>query len=195
VSDNELIEKIRSMSPEEQEGVIHKIEQNAYEYERFYGGCGRSALRALQEGFGIGDGEVFKAATPFSGGAHNNELCGALVGAIMAIGLVYASGEFEQGKDEDRPLAVKSPVYERAGEQANKLCDLFREEFGGLKCRDVMQKLHGKVWNIQVREERAEFVQPRLHDTCGEVAKKAARFAAEVILEKHTEDSDWALSR
>lgn len=195
MSDKKQLEKIRGMSPEEQEGVIRKIEQSAYEYEWLYGGCGRSTLRALQEGLGIDDGETFRAATPFSGGAHNNELCGALVGAIMAIGLVYASGEFEQGKVEDRPLGVKSPVYERAGEQANKLCDRFREEFGGLNCRDVMQKLHGKVWNLQNPEERAEYVQPRLHDKCGEVAQKTARLAAGVILEKHTEDSGWALSR
>ncbi len=195
MSDKKQLEKIRGMSPEEQEQVIHKIEQSAYEYEWLYGGCGRSTLRALQEGLGIDDGETFRAATPFSGGAHNNELCGALAGGIMAIGLVYASGEFEQGKVEDRPLSVKSPVYERAGERANKLCDRFREEFGGLRCRDVMQKLHGKVWNLQNPEERAEYVQPRLHDKCGEVAQKTARFAAEVILEKSPGDSDWVLSR
>ena len=195
MSDNKQLEKIRGMSPEEQEQVIQKIEQSAYEYEWFYGGCGRSTLRALQEGFDIGDGDTFRAVTPFSGGVHNNELCGALVGGTMAVGLVYASGEFEQGKVEERPLAIKSPVYERAGERANKLCDRFREEFGGLKCRDVMHKLHGRVWNLQVPEERAEFVQPRLHDTCGEVAKKAARLAAEVILEESLTDSSWVLSR
>ncbi len=100
-----------------------------------------------------------------------------------------------RGKVEERPVGVKSPVYERAGEQANKLCDHFREEFGGLNCRDVMQKLHGKVWNLQNPEERAEYVQPRLHDKCGEVAQKTARLAAEVILEKSPEGSDWVLSR
>ena len=184
MSDKKQLEKIKRMSPEEQEQVIQKIEQSAYEYEWLYGGCGRSTLRALQEGLGIGDGETFRGITPFSGGAHNNELCGALSGGMMAIGLVYASGEFEKGTAEERPLAVKSPAYEKAGEQANKLCDRFREEFGGLKCRDVMYKLHGKVWNLRVPEERAEYVQPHLHDKCGLVTKKAARLAAEVILEE-----------
>ena len=195
MSDKSLLEEIRAMSPEKQEQVIRTIEESAYRYEWLYGGCGRSTLRALQEGLGIDDGETFRAATPFSGGAHNNELCGALAGGLMAIGLVYASGEFEQGEVEERPLAVKSPVYEKVGERANMLCDRFREEFGGLRCRDVMDKLHGKVWNLQNFEERAEYVQPRIHDTCGEVAKKTARLVSEVILDDSTTRSAWVLSQ
>lgn len=185
MSDSKLLGKIRWMSAEEQEQIIRNIEQSACEYEKLYGGCARSTLRALQEHLGIGHDEAFRAATPFSGGTgRSGELCGALIGGVMAIGLVYAAGEFEHGKAESRPLAVKSPPYERAGERTIKLCDRFREEFGSLRCRDVMKKVFGKVWDLREPEARAEFLQPRLHDRCGEVTKKSARLAAEVILEK-----------
>lgn len=62
MSDKKQLEKIRGMSLEKQ--VIRKIEQSAYEYEWLYGGCGRSTLRALQEGLGIDDGDTFRAQPP-----------------------------------------------------------------------------------------------------------------------------------
>jgi len=173
------------MSAEEQEQIIRKIEQSANEYEKLYGGCARCTLGALQKHLGIGSGEVFRAATPFAAGTgRSGELCGALIGGIMAIGLVYAAEEFEDGDAESRPLASNSPPYQQAMEHTIKLCDRFREEFGGFRCLDIMKKVFGKAWNLRDDEARAEFRQPRIHDRCGEVTGKGARLAAEVILEK-----------
>lgn len=183
--DSKQLEQIRGMSAEEQEQTICKIEESAYEYEKLYGGCARATLRALQEYLGIGDGEAFRAATPFAAGTgRSGELCGALIGGIMAIGLVYAAEEFEDGEAESRPLALKSPPYQRAMEHTIKLCDRFREEFGSFRCLDIMKTVFGKAWNLRDDEARAEFLQPRIHDRCGEVTGKSARLAAEVILEK-----------
>jgi C_GCAxxG_C_C family probable redox protein len=178
------IEKIRRMGIEEKESTILSIEKSASEYERLYGGCARSTLRALQEHLGIGSNDTFRAATPFSGGTgRSGEVCGALVGAIMAIGLVYADGEFEEGKPESRPLCVRSSHYEKTMERTIKLCDQFRGEFGGLKCPDVMSKLFGKVWDLRDPEMRVQYSQPSIHDRCGEVTGKTARLVATLILE------------
>lgn len=185
MSDSKLLEQIRGMSAEKQEQIIRKIEQSAYEYEQLYGGCARCTLHALQEHLGIGDREIFAASTPFAAGiGRNGELCGALIGGIIAIGLVEAPREFEQGEAESRPLCLTSPAYVKAGEQTIKLCDRFREEFGSLTCRDVMKKVFGKAWNLRDAEVRAEFLQARIHDRCGEVTGRSARLAVEVILEK-----------
>src|SRR4030042_5502233 len=62
-------------------------------------GCSQAVLAALQEGLSIGDTQSLKAATAFAGGmARRGESCGALVGALMALGL-------EEGRDrlEDLP--------------------------------------------------------------------------------------------
>ena len=180
---NDRINQIMQMSIEEKESTILSIEKSACEYERLYGGCARSTLRALQEHLGIGNNDTFRAATPFSGGTgRSGEVCGALVGAIMAIGLIYADDEFEEGKPESRPLCVKSSHYEKTMERTIKLCDQFRQEFGGLKCPDVMNKLFGKIWDLRDPEMRAQCSQPSIHDRCGEVTGKAARLAATLIL-------------
>ena len=52
------------------------------------GGCSQSVLQALQEAFGIGNLESFKSATVLSGGLRRGETCGAIIGALMGLGLV-----------------------------------------------------------------------------------------------------------
>ena len=45
-------------------------------------------LLSLQEEFGLGDIQSFKAATVLTGGVvRRGETCGALLGALMALGL------------------------------------------------------------------------------------------------------------
>jgi C_GCAxxG_C_C family probable redox protein len=183
MSHSKLLEKIGKMSDLEKKQIIQKIGQSADEYEKLYGGCARNTLRALQEHLGIGGSDVLKAATPFAAGTcRGEELCAALIGGIMAIGLAYASGEPEQGDATSRPLCVGSPSYEKSRQLTVKLCQRFSQQFGGLACQDVMNKVFGKSWNLNEPAVRAEFVQPQVHDRCGEVTREAARLAAEVIL-------------
>src|SRR5512143_1490180 len=62
-------------------------------------GCSQAVIAALQEGLNIGDAQSLRAATAFAGGmARRGESCGALVGALMALGL-------EEGREklEDLP--------------------------------------------------------------------------------------------
>ena len=41
---------------------VERAKKKAHKYERDYGGCAQSVLGALQEEFGIGNKESFKAA-------------------------------------------------------------------------------------------------------------------------------------
>ena len=47
---------------------IERVKKKAHEYERDYSGCAQSVLGALQEEFGIGDKDSFKAASVLAGG-------------------------------------------------------------------------------------------------------------------------------
>jgi C_GCAxxG_C_C family probable redox protein len=186
MSESKQLEKIRGMSAAEQAQIIRQIEQSAYEYERRYGGCARCTLGALQDHLGLGDHETFAASTPFGAGiGRNGELCGALIGGLIAIGLAEASrGFIEQGSDETRPLCLKSPPYLKAGALTRKLCDRFREEYGGLTCREVMAKVFGRPIDMKDDKDRAYFIQPWVHDHCADVVKESARLTAEVLMEK-----------
>jgi len=74
---------------------IQRVKKNAHENDR-HSGCSQGVLLALQDDFGHRHPEVFKAATVLSGGvARHGETCGALLGSLMAPGLVVGREKME----------------------------------------------------------------------------------------------------
>ena len=102
------------------------------------------------------DEALRRAATPFGGGiGHTRSTCGALVGAVMALGTVVGR------TDDDK--ARKLCAYERAA----RLHDAFVAEAGSEYCRDLNEQ--GFDW-------------PGLKQHCSRYVEIAARLAAEAIL-------------
>jgi len=175
-----VLEKIRELHPEEKEQLIQKIEQTACENEITFGGCARCLLSAFQQHLGIEDSNAFKAAIPLGAGiARNGQACGGLVGGLMIIGVIFADGKLELAKD--------SATYQETMARSFKLCDRFKEEFGGLTCRDVQKSIFGRYWDLRDPEQQQEFSVLRrdeLHSKCGDVLMvKSARLTAEAIFE------------
>jgi len=104
--------------------------------------------------------------------ALRGETCGAVIGALMALGL--AMGREKPGQDDE---AFKTYVA------ADRLCAEFRKEFGGCNCRDVQQHLFGRTYDLQNMEEVAEFSSSEAGQKCAIPAGKAARIAGMLILE------------
>jgi len=77
-------------------------------------GLPRETCLALGAGFGAGMG-------------REGEVCGALSGGLMILGLRHGRGEAD-------PVALKERVYERAQE----LLAGFRARHGTLRCRDLL---------------------------------------------------------
>ncbi|MEM2533445.1 MAG: C-GCAxxG-C-C family protein [Candidatus Nezhaarchaeales archaeon] len=155
--------------------LIEKIGRAAYYYEKIYHGCSQCVLKALQEHLQLGDGESFKAASAFAGGvARMGEVCGALSGGIMAIGLAYGREKLEDARF--------SPRYAKAMELAVDLYQRFEKEFGSVKCRDIQTFLFGRAFDLKNPVEYEEFVRAGAYEKCPEVVKKAAQLAAELIL-------------
>ncbi len=97
------------------ENLTKKIRRKAHEYDQ-YSGCSQSVLLSLQEGLGVGDLQSFKAATVLSGGvARRGETCGALLGALMALGLVKGREKIEEIE-----------AYVQATAIADEICDDFQ---------------------------------------------------------------------
>jgi len=64
--------------------------------EEFHG-CAQMTLKVLQEVFGLTDVEVFKAASPLSGGiARSGQTCGSLLRALLFIGVVFGRRRLER---------------------------------------------------------------------------------------------------
>ena len=91
------------------ENLIRKIGDLAHYYELVYHGCSQAVLKALQDSLRIGDNLTYKAASAFAAGiARMGEICGALIGGIMAISLAYGRDKLDLKKEEDRQEFIKA---------------------------------------------------------------------------------------
>ncbi|RMF87910.1 MAG: C_GCAxxG_C_C family protein [Nitrospinota bacterium] len=128
----------------------------------------------MQETLSLGDGQVFKAATALAGGvARHGETCGALTGAIMAIGLVVGRERLEDVAQYNAAMAPAEEAYLR-----------FQKEVGHTCCAEIHRLLYGRTYRLHIPEERRAFHEAGGHSAtgCPSVCEKAARIAADIIL-------------
>lgn len=171
------VQEAKEMTEEEKEQLLRTIEQHAHDCEVIYWGCAQAVLDALQRHFNIGGGEVFKSASALAGGVSGtHEVCGALLGGVMAIGLAYGRAKFEVGK-----VCREQLDYLEATTRAAKLCDRFKEKFGSLRCNDIFFSIRGADYKEYPRYNTIENFED--HAKCGDVTGPTARLAAEIILQ------------
>jgi C_GCAxxG_C_C family probable redox protein len=166
-------------------GKIKAIRAKAHANENM-SGCSQAVLAALQEGLEIGDKQSLRAATAFAGGmARRGESCGALVGALMALGL-------EEGREKLEDLPKLQGTIADGYTLSNEFMEKLRKEWDLKKplastlCRDVQQALYGRSWNLADATQRTDFINSGGHgdNGCLKVCGIAAEVAAEMILKK-----------
>ena len=91
-------------------------------------------LAALQCHLHLEDDEAYrgalKASTALAAGiARKGETCGALIGAIMAVGLLIGTEHLD---DFDS--------YIKTMEAVGKIFDKFKSHFGAVKCFEIQEK-------------------------------------------------------
>src|SRR4030042_3885378 len=102
------------------EKLLEEIFEFALEYDMKYFGCTHSVIAALQEKLNVGSRDVLKAGSALAGGvARRGETCGALTGAIMAIGSLIGRERLE---DIERLRSSMEP--------ADRVYTLFKEKIG-----------------------------------------------------------------
>lgn len=151
---------------------LNQLEQTAGDYEELFANCAQGTLLALQEQFDLGDSQTLKAATAMSGIALRGETCGAVMGAMMAIGMVFGREKPEDFAAVQRTISV-----------SRKLCKQFEETFGSCNCRDVQQRIFGRDFKLLDPEDMAAFVKADARKKCRVPVGKAARLAGEIILD------------
>ncbi|MEM4487732.1 MAG: C-GCAxxG-C-C family protein [Desulfurococcaceae archaeon] len=155
---------------------LDKVESYAKELGIKYHGCSQMSLKALQDSLGLEDGGAFKAASALAGGvARGGEVCGALLGALMAVSLVFGRDRLEPAND--------SPKYSKALEVGTKVFDEFKNLYGSVRCRDIQVRLFGRHYDLRNPKEREEFSSSGNRDKCSEVIAVAARIAAKAIID------------
>jgi C_GCAxxG_C_C family probable redox protein len=171
------LQEASHLDPDEKEAYLQRIEADGRETEELNWGCSQVVMDTLQRNLKFGNQEVFMASTGFAGGiAGFRETCGALIGAIMAIGVVYGRKEFKDGK-----VAHEDVGFMETRARANKLCDKFTKRFGSLRCADVRQA----VGRIPLGDEDYLYTLEGVknHSKCGDVTGFTARTTAEIMME------------
>jgi len=83
--------------------------------------CCQSVIMCCAEKFGLTEEQAYRLGAFFGGGFRCEEVCGAVSGAVMGLGLAYG--------DENNRECGKSKEFLEA----------FKQEFGSILCRDIIQ--------------------------------------------------------
>lgn len=159
--------------------ILNDAEAKGFDFERNHHGCAQCVLGALMELFDMKQPDAFKAATGLGGGVGLSieGSCGGLTGGVMAISMCY-------GRELDKiadPEGVRFISYRLA----NQLQERFVQEYGGSICKEIHKKVLGRPYRLSRPEEFEAFLAAGGHEEkCPGVVGKAARWAAEIILEQ-----------
>ena len=93
--------------------------------------CSQSVFTALAPQLGVSEENSMKIACAFGGGIARNQLtCGAVTGALMAIGLKYGKGL----NDDDSKKAL---TYQKS----NLFLEKFKQKHKSISCRELLDNL------------------------------------------------------
>ncbi len=120
------------------------------------------------------DAGAFRAGSALAGGvARMGETCGALTGAIMAVGLAVGRERIEDTEQYRRAMVPAQEVYRR-----------FSEVEGASLCPEIHKIRYGRSFQLTDPEQYQEFLEAGGHSAtgCPDVCAHAAKIAAEVII-------------
>ena len=135
------------------------------------GNCAQSCFAALTEHLGVDADDTLKALTPFPGGiALRGETCGAVVGSLMAIGVMLGRDRLDDQPGMQPSLAA-----------AREFCRSFETKFGGTSCREVLREGLGGEFDLASSDGLAAYVEAGGHRHCSDVVDHSVVTAAKMI--------------
>ncbi|MFB0536429.1 MAG: C-GCAxxG-C-C family protein [Anaerolineae bacterium] len=162
------------MDTEKPQAEMHdRLAQRARDILLESGNCAQTSFAVLQEEFDLDAGEVLRALTPFPGIALRGETCGAVVGCLMALGLVYGRDDLKDWKG----YIVSLP-------SSRRFCARFEEEHGSTSCANVLEVKLGRKYDLADRAQALEYASSGGPEACGDVVASAVEIAAELIKRK-----------
>lgn len=145
--------------------------QQAEEIFRHGYNCAQSVLSVFSKEFGLNRDTGLKLASPFGAGiSYMQETCGAVTGALMAIGLKYGKGE--NGTDQD-----KMHTYNLS----RQFIAEFKKKHGTVCCRELLDELDMSTPEGMAKIRELDLFRLR----CSKFVKDAVEIA-ERIIETHT---------
>jgi C_GCAxxG_C_C family probable redox protein len=156
--------------------MSEKTERAKQLHEQGYG-CAQAVLTSFAPEYGLSEEIALKISTGFgSGMGRMCEMCGALTGAYMVIGLKYGKAY----SDGTKYGVNTETTYRLIAEIAAR----FAERNGSTRCRDLIE------YNLSDPDQRAEVVRLGYFKTrCGKYIYDSVDLLEEILnkndLEKH----------
>lgn len=127
--------------------------------------CSQIVLSHISDKLEITKEEALKVAACFGGGMWHGETCGCVVGALMALGIKYATIKPNDTQKKDELLALKAKFEEK-----------FCEKNGSCICKEILG------YNLSVPNEMAKIQEENLLMTkCPEVVLSACDILEKMI--------------
>jgi C_GCAxxG_C_C family probable redox protein len=144
-----------------------ELASDARDYFNQHYNCAQSVFAPFAKRFGMDVELALRIATPFGGGmGHGGQTCGAVSGALMAIGLYCGVIKYDREH--------KYACYDLASRFQRR----FQDMHGALTCTDLLG------WDIGKPEELARVREDGLFKSfCPGLVGDAARIAGVLILE------------
>lgn len=117
-----------------------------YFEEKFH--CSQAVFAAFAPQYGISKEQALKIGGCFGSGMYKGEVCGAVTGALMVIGLAYGQSDIDD-------LASRK-------KEANLAClfiEKFKEENGSFICKELLKYDLSKQEDIEKAKEKELFTR------------------------------------
>jgi C_GCAxxG_C_C family probable redox protein len=159
--------------------ILERIERRAEEYEYLSHSCAKGSALALMEEFGLGNMAIIKALSPFPGFGMTGGICGAVTGALVALGLYFGSDDLQDYEGTGRTMTAARMFIPR-----------FEKEVGSIYCpRSQQDVVFEKYMDPRAGRENFEaFVAAHGYEKCSLLPGIGARIAAEIIIESMATD-------
>ena len=126
--------------------------------------CAQSVFVALSDEVGVSRETALKMAACFGGGMKCGEVCGAVTGALMALGMKY-------GSCQENDLAGKQ--FE--GQKGLEFIKKFKEKHGTILCRELLK------YHADKPEEMKAAIQKGHSAVCSKAVCDAVEIAEDML--------------
>ena len=129
--------------------------------------CSQAVFTAFATETGLDEELALKIATQFGGGARKGEMCGAVSGALMVLGLKYGHYHAENAEEKGRAYQIAEDFMNR-----------FIEKKGTVVCRELLGYDLSKTEDMEKIKEWNLF-----KTTCPEMIRCATEIVDEMLNE------------
>lgn len=126
--------------------------------------CAQSVSAVFANDYGVDQNEIMKISCGFGGGMRNAEICGAVTGAVMVIGMKYGNGM-------ENSSEMKSLCYQKTVE----FTEAFTKRNNSIICRELLGIDIFKADGMKRAQEANMF-----HTTCVDMIVDAVHLLEEL---------------